>query len=449
MLKKYLKIRLAFILASAVFMASCSFPGNSLSNGLASEVNGFIVNKGDIATEVGEYSGGGYHKLTEQHTQIDFDTGTDLQYIEIDLSYYEDRQGKVYISGNYGQVNSKNYIRESDYPKQDGYAPLYSIAYDKNKIALAAMLNGAVTTILVDLNKNTAQYLTPYANLYADGGLASRTFINCMPVEMTEDGNTLICMETTYSGNTSKYYYTCAAYPGLSYDNRIVLPQTITEDTDKYDNFYCGIANNTKSPDGDIQVLVSANYSNYANLNIQPRLSGGNDDIINFKFSPKSEPIYSSTAHNGVAGAYRINARALNNGVYCSNFTDLKKTDDYLEFYDLTDFSVNPPQSLKYDLGIKIDADFKHELSLNDKFFILNKLRTKVAILCKNVIYIIDLTDSSGANPVKTINTVQYGSSWDPDNAVIFADDKTLIFNAGTTDSNGRMVTVPKFVDIG
>ncbi|MCL2773858.1 MAG: hypothetical protein FWD71_10960 [Oscillospiraceae bacterium] len=447
MLKKYFKIRLAFILASVVSiisvisassMTSCTFSGNVLSNGLASAVNGFIVNKGDITTEVGEYAGGSFHKLPEQHAQIDFDTGTDLQYVEIDLTYFEDKQSKIYISGNYAQVNSKNYISERDYPKQDGYTPLYSIACDSSKIALAAMINGVVTTIIVNLDNNTAVYLTPYRNLYDGTDLASRTFISCMPVEMTDGGNTLVCVETSYSSVTSKGYYTCTAYSGTDplYGNSYTLSNIATADTDKYDNFYCGIANNTQSPGDDVQVLVSAKI---ADLNLQPQLSGGGDDIVLMSVSPKSNSI------SDILGAYSINARAINGNIYCSNFEDTQKTDDYLGFYDL---SESPAQSVKYDLGIKIDADLKHELSLNDKFFILNPSRTKVAILYKNVIYIMDLTDSSGVNSVKTIDTKQYGSSWDSDNAIIFIDDKTIIFNSGTTDSNGRMATVPKFIDV-
>ena len=448
----YLKFVRTIVLIFTVFVliipaVSCSSLASGLSTGHASVVNGLIIDKGDIITEVSEYKNGRATKLSEKHAQIEFNTGTDLKNITIDLPYYEDNQNKIYISGNYAQVNAKDYITENDFPRQDGYVPLYSIAYNRNKIALAAMINGAAVTIIADLDKNSAHYLLPYQNLYSGTPEINRTFIQCLPIEMTSDGNTLICLETNISNtaagnsqNNADYFYYCTAYQGIfgteTQDSKSFISQIKTTDIN---NYYCEIVNNIKNTSLGIQVLA------VSDLNPNSGLSGSfnNSGIISVTFYQTAGSTASTSAF------YNVNVKALNKNIYCANFTDSdksNKSDDYLEFWEL---SENAVKSIKYDLGITIDRNFKDSLEGNSKYFVLNPSRTKVAILYKNIIYIMDLSsNSNGINTAQRINTAEHGSSWDADDAIVFIDDNTIIFNSGTTDGDGRMATLPKFIDI-
>jgi len=431
-IKKRIKRPALFLTAVSVsalyplYLASCAFlgtgggSGGGLSQGLASEVNGFIINKGDIITEIGEYSGGGFRKLSENRAQIDFDTGTYLNNITIDLTYYEDKQNKIYISGSYAQINAKNYTAEYDFTKKEGYTPLYSVAYDRNTIALAVMIDGVITTILADLDKNAAEYLIPFENVYDQSHARfNQPFIQCLPVEITDGGNTLLCLETVY--NNGEYLYYAAVYGNVfeknnSNLNRNVFSQIKIPDAD---NFYCGIVNKNAQTAGETEIIAGSGKS-----------GGDISGIVNLNGSP-------------------VNAKAIESNIYCPNFLDFDKTEDYLEFREIGKTSAK-----KYDLGFKIDNGFKKSLSRSNKYFILNPSRTKAAVLYKNVIYIMDLTLNSqnsqnpeSPNRVKKIITADYGSSWDADDAIVFIDDKTVIFNAGTTDNDGRMATVPKFID--
>lgn len=448
---KRLTLIFTVISVSSIHMASCSYfgtgaSGSGISSGFVSVVNGFIINKGDIITEVGEYSGGSFRKLTEKRAQIDFDTGTYLKNITIDLTYYEDKQNKIYISGSYAQVNAKNYITGRDFIEKDGYTPLYSIAYDRNTIALAVMIDGAVTTILVDLDKETAEYLIPYDNLYdRDKNIYNQPFIQCLPVEMTDGGNMLVCLETNYEiiedqSSDDEYFYYCMAYNGvfsnIGEKNEDIYKSTVPMKifiskikTTETDNYYCGIVNKNAETYDKAEILaVSGKLDNIENID---NITVSNGDI--------NDLIY-------VNGSL-VNAKATEANIYCSNFLDFDKTEDYLEFREVGNTSAK-----KYDLGFKIDENFKKYLARSNKYFVLNPSRTKAAVLYKNIIYIMDLTaagnNSNSSNSVKKINTADYGSSWDADDAIVFIDDKTVIFNSGTTDNDGRMATVPKFINV-